>query len=158
MAGWWQLVAFFKMIIVMHTAIKAILAEDMKLVGFGPQGHESREREREGKIESKEEYHEGIISYFDTWGCRSISSRSRLHNLRCSTMAAHPHQGSCRGESEPASADINLACLDIAVWQFTGGIFPIGSIKAAVENWLRFQREIILTVSVIPSPGGTGCS
>lgn len=39
--------AFFEIIIIMYAAIKAILAdEDMKLVGFGPQGHE-RERERE---------------------------------------------------------------------------------------------------------------
>lgn len=89
------------MIIVMYTAIKAILAdEDMKLVGFGPQGHEREEQEREKESESESKFHRvGIISYFGMWECRSISSRSRLHNLRCSTTAARPRQGSCRGES-----------------------------------------------------------
>lgn len=39
-----------------------------------------------------------------------------------------------------------------------GGIFPVGSIKATVEHWLKFQREIILTVSIIHHPGGSACS
>lgn len=44
------------MIIIMCRAIKAILAdEDMKLAGFGPQGHEREERERESERAPKSE-------------------------------------------------------------------------------------------------------
>lgn len=48
--------------------------------------------EREGRKD------EGVsmISYSCMLGCRSISSRSRPHDLRCSTTAERPHQGSCR--------------------------------------------------------------
>lgn len=57
-----------------------------------PRGH--------GRAEPRERYRKKDrgVSYSGMWGCRSISSRSRPRDLRCSTTAGRPRQGSCKTE------------------------------------------------------------
>lgn len=61
----------------------------VKMAGTGPKGTKGQSRGRSRSC-----------SYFGMWGCRSISSRSRLRGRRCSTTAERLRRGSCRHTGE----------------------------------------------------------
>ena len=120
----------------------------------GPCTHDVAPRAWKGRAKTerdrKEDRGVAAMSYSGTWGCRSISSRSRPRDLRCSTMAGRPHQGSCKTEGGDIYTRFTLRWFKTTVYLFKN--FPDKKhLRGLQGRWCRHWATVVFLLSLTHS-------